>query len=169
MGLFNMFKGAEPVAEEITPHFALGAALIYSSAADGEMDPEEVGQLLAIMGGQSQRGGFGFSNDARAVLERAMKYVRRVPAAQFAQEAAPKLTDAQRIAILVNVLDNMLSDGQPEAEEQQVFNAFMQAWGIDEARFKPFFEVIALKYDRRLFVDPAHPMNQPGYAVKIGA
>lgn len=168
MGLFSMFKGAEAQPEEITPQFALAASLIYSSAADGEMDPEEVGQLLAIMGGQAQGGGFGFSGDARAMLERAMKYVRRTPVSQFVQDAAPKLGDAQKFAILLNVLDSMLSDGQPEPEEQKVFNAMMQAWGIEEARFAPFFQVITLKYDRRLFVDPSHPMNQPGFRVTLG-
>jgi len=162
MGLFNMFKGQE-TTEAMTPRLALAVSLLYICAADGEMDPEEVGGLLAILGGQSGRGGVGFSNEAKQVLDSAVRYTRKTRPPEFLAQAAPMLTEAQKFAILVNMLDSALSDGQPEVEEQQLFNQFLVAFGVTEERFKPFFDVIMLKYERAVFVDPNHPMNQPGH------
>jgi uncharacterized tellurite resistance protein B-like protein len=151
MGLFSMFKNQE-TTEAMTPQLALAVSLLYISAADGEMDAEEVGGLLAILGGQSGRGGV-------------VRYSRKIRPPEFLAQAAPMLTEAQKFAILVNMLDSALSDGQPEVEEQQLFGQFLTAFGVSEDRFKPFFDVIQLKYERRLFVDPNHPMNQPGFRI----
>lgn len=57
--------------------------------------------------------------------------------------------------------------GQPEPEEQQMFAKFLQAFGITEERFRPFFEVIMLKNDRSVFTNQSHPKNAPGYQVKL--
>lgn len=164
MGLFSMFKSQE-TTEAMTPQLALAVSLLYISAADGELDPEEVGGLLAVLGGQSGRGGVGFSNEAKQVLDAAVRYTRKTRPPEFLAQAAPILTEAQKFSILVNMLDSALSDGQPEVEEQQLFNQFLTAFGISEDRFKPFFDVVQLKYERRLFVDPNHPMNQPGFRI----
>ena len=52
MGLFDMFKGDK--GEEMTPHFAFATSLLYMMGADGEMDQEEIGQLLAVIGGKEK-------------------------------------------------------------------------------------------------------------------
>ena len=96
-----------------------------------------------------------------------MKYRRKNAIETFLQEATPLLTDAQKMCILVNLIDSSLADGQPEQEEQMLFGKFLQAFGIAEERFRPFFEVIALKNDRAVFTNKQHPSNQPGYEVKL--
>ena len=85
----------------------------------------------------------------------------------FLQEAAPLLSDAQKMCILVNLIDSSLVDGQPEPEEQALFGKFLQAFGVSEARFRPFFEVIVLKNDRSVFTNQNHPKNDASYQVKI--
>ena len=57
MGLFDMFKGDS--GEQMTPHLAFATALIYMMCADGEMDNEEIGHLLSVIGGQDQGGVIG--------------------------------------------------------------------------------------------------------------
>ena len=51
MGLFDVFKGDS--AQAMTPKMALGASLLYMMSADGEMDNEEIGHLLSVLGGAS--------------------------------------------------------------------------------------------------------------------
>ncbi|MFE5322059.1 TerB family tellurite resistance protein [Paenibacillus sp. NPDC056579] len=166
MGLFDMFKG-DKSTEGITPHFAFATSLLYMMQSDGEMDAEEVGQLLSVLGGEEKNGVIGVGANNRALLDRAVKYVRSNSVDKFLSEAAPVLTDAQKICILINLVDSSLADGEPEREEQELFAKFLQGFGISEERFTPFFEVIMLKNDRSVFLNQSHPKNQPGYQVTL--
>jgi uncharacterized tellurite resistance protein B-like protein len=166
MGLFDMFKG--DTGAQMTPHMAFATSLLYMMSADGEMDHEEVGHLLSVLGGSDEGNGtIGVGANNKALLDSAMKYRRKNSLETFLKEATPLLTDAQKMCILVNLIDSSLADGQPEPEEQAMFGSVMQAFGISEERFKPFFEVIALKHDRAVFVDKNHPNNQPGHQVRL--
>ena len=167
MGLFDMFKSDS--GEKMTPHLAFATSLLYMMAADGEMDAEEVGHLLSVLGGQDDgRGTIGVGAQSQALLDSAVKYRRKNSVDTFLQEATPLLTDAQKMFILVNLIYSSLSDGQPEPEEQALFGKFLTAFGVSEERFRPFFEVIMLKSDRTVFTNTNHPKNQPGYQVKLG-
>lgn len=163
MGLFDMFKSDE--GREMTPHLVFATSLVYVMGADGEMDPEEVGHLLAVLGGSNQGGTIGVGGNNRALLDQAIRIVRTKPLEQFLGEATPILTDAQRMCILANLVDSALADGQPEPEEQELIAKVQRAFGISDERFRPYFEVIVFKNDRSLFVDRDHPYNRPGFQV----
>ena len=166
MGLFDMFKSDS--GDKMTPHLAFATSLIYMMSADGEIDHEEIGHLLSVLGGEEQGNGtVGVGAQNQALLDNAVKYRRKNPIDTFLQEAAPLLSDAQKMCILVNLIDSSLVDGQPEPEEQALFGKFLQAFGVSEARFRPFFEVIVLKNDRAVFTSQSHPKNDPAYQVKI--
>jgi uncharacterized tellurite resistance protein B-like protein len=165
MGLFSMFKSDK--GDQMTPHLAFAISLLYCMSADGEMDNEEVGHLLSVLGGESQGGTIGVGANNRALLDSAMRYVRSNRPDKFLAEATPLLTDAQRMCILMNMVDSALSDGQPEPEEQALIGQFQSAFGITDDRFKPFFDVIVLKHDRSIFLNQSHPMNAPGFQVSI--
>ena len=166
MGLFDMFKSDS--GDKMTPHLAFATSLIYMMSADGEIDHEEIGHLLSVLGGQDQGNGtVGVGAQNQALLDNAVKYRRKNPIDTFLQEAAPLLSDAQKMCILTNLIDSSLVDGQPEPEEQALFGKFLQAFGVSEARFRPFFEVIVLKNDRSVFTNQNHPKNDASYQVKI--
>jgi len=166
MGLFDMFKGDKGAA--MTPHLAFVCALIYMMGADGEMDNEEVGQLLSVIGGQDDGSGtIGVGANNKELLDSALKYVRKNSIDTFLTEAVPLLSDAQKMCILINLIDSSLSDGQAEREEQTLFGKIMSAFGITEDRFKPFFEVIILKNDRSVFTNQSDPRNSSSYQVKL--
>lgn len=166
MGLFDMFKSDS--GDKMTPHLAFATSLIYMMSADGEIDHEEIGHLLSVLGGEEQGNGtVGVGAQNQALLDNAVKYRRKNSIDTFLQEAAPLLSDAQKMCILVNLIDSSLVDGQPEPEEQALFGKFLQAFGVSEARFRPFFEVIVLKNDRSVFTNQNHPKNDASYQVKI--
>ena len=166
MGLFDMFKSDS--GEKMTPHLAFATSLLYMMSADGEIDNEEVGHLLSVLGGQDDgRGSIGVGAQSQALLDSALKYRRKNSIDTFLQDAAPLLSDAQKMCILVNLIDSSLVDGQPEPEEQVLFGKFLYAFGVSEERFRPFFEVIMLKNDRQVFTNPSHPKNDSGYRVRL--
>lgn len=165
MGLFDMFKG--DTGEEMTPHLAFATALLYMMSADGEIDNEEVGHLLSVLGGSKRKGVIGVGQQNQALLDKAVQYRKSHSIDDFLSVVSPLLTDSQKMCMMMNLLDSSLSDGVAEPEEQALFNKFLQAFGISEERFKPFFEVIVVKNDRAVFTDQSHPKNQPGYEVKL--
>lgn len=166
MGLFDMFKGDS--GEKMTPHLAFATSLLYIMSADGEIDHEEVGHLLSVLGGADQGNGVvGVGAQSQALLESASKYRRKNTVDTFLQEAAPLLSDAQKMCILINLIDSSLADGQPEPQEQEMFGKFLRAFNISEERFRPFFEVIMIKTDRSVFTNQSHPNNRPGHQIKL--
>lgn len=136
MGLFGMFKGNAPL--EITPRRALGISLLYCMASDGEIDPEEVGHLLSVLG----------RNATREELDRCMKYIRSVPPDTFLAEAAPKLDEAQRLCILLNMIDSAMADGEAEQGERDLIVKFQAAFGFTDATLEPHFRTLLAKNER---------------------
>ncbi|MCM3788197.1 TerB family tellurite resistance protein [Domibacillus indicus] len=168
MGLFDMFKGDSTKNDNgMNPHFAFATSLLYMMGSDGEFDNEEIGQLLAVLGGKNKGGKVIVGGNNDDLMEKAIKYVQRNSIDQFLKEAAPVLSDAQKMCILVNLVDSSLSDGEAEREEQEMFGKFLSAFEISEERFTPFFEVIMLKNDRAVFLDQNHAKNKPGFEVEL--
>lgn len=165
MGLFDMFKGDS--GQEMTPPLALTISMLYMIGADGEIANEEIGQLLAVIGGADSNGAIGVGGNNQAMLDKAIKYWKSKNTEQFFTEATPILSDAQRMCILANICDSLLSDGTAARQEQELFNKFLKAFDVSEERFRPFFEVISLKNDRAVFRNANHPKNQAGYKVNL--
>jgi len=136
MGLFDMFKGGAPL--EITPRRALAVSLIYCMGSDGEIDPEEVGHLISVLGRSA----------TREELDRCLKYARSTPPEAFLADAAPKLSEAQRLCILLNMIDSAMADGEAEQGERDLIARFQQAFGITDAALEPHFRTLVAKNER---------------------
>jgi uncharacterized tellurite resistance protein B-like protein len=136
MGLFDMFK-SEPL--KLTPKLALAVSLVYMMAADGQMEEQEIGHLHSVVG----------SDDA--LIDTAVKYVRSVRLEQFLADAPTVLNSQQKLCLLINMADSLLSDGRAEQSEQQLFHRALTAFGMTEDSFRPYFETLAIKNNRSVF------------------
>ncbi len=165
MGLFDRFKSDQ--GQKMTPHLAFATCLIYVMGADGEMDNEEIGHLLSVLGGAKTANGIGVGANNQALLDQAVRIARTRPIDQFLVDTTPMLSDAQRMSILLNLVDSAMSDGEAEPEEQQLIGRIQAAFGISDERFAPFFDVLMAKNDRTIFVDERHPHNAPDYRVSL--
>lgn len=147
-----MFKGDK--GQEMTPHKALACSMLYIMASDGEIDPEEVGQLLAVIGGENRNGTIVVGGGNPNLLKESLEYVRKNSPQAFLEELKAKniLNDDQKLYIVTNMLDSSLSDGQAESQEGQLIMHFCQSFGIAESTFKPYYDVIVFKNNRKLFV-----------------
>lgn len=167
MGLFSMFKGDS--GDTMTPHKAFAVALLYCMSSDGEMDNEEVGHLLMVLGGEESGGTIGVGAQNRKLLDSAMRYVKTHSIDQFLEEATPVLTKGQRLCILMNIVDSAMADGDAEPEEQAIFDKMQAAFGITDEEFKPFFQALILKNDRSIFLNDQHPSNSPDFKINFAA
>lgn len=135
--MFGLFK-SQSATLDLTPRNCLAVSLLYCMGADGEMDEEEIGHLVSVLG----RGA------TRAQVDGAVRYVRSVKPEQFLAEAAPRLRPEQRLCILLNMIDSAMSDGEAEPGEQQLVMQFAAAFGISEAEMTPYFKALVAKNDR---------------------
>ena len=136
MGLFDMFKTEAP---KLTPRLALASGLLYTMASDGQIEQEEIGHLQSVVGSDEQ------------LIQSAIKYLRAVPYEQFLTEANALLNPQQKLCVLINMVDSLLSDGRAAASEQTAFNKALAGFGMTEDGFKPYFETLAVKNNRSIF------------------
>ena len=64
---------------------------------------------------------------------------------------AIKLTEEQKLCILVNIMDTLYADGNADVSEQEMFNKFFTAFGANEEAFMPNFNAIVLKNNKSVF------------------
>jgi uncharacterized tellurite resistance protein B-like protein len=136
MGLFDVLQSEPP---KLSPRLALAVGLLYMMAADGEIESEEIGQLQSVVGGDQE------------LINTAVKYLRSVKYEQFLADAAVLLNERQKLCLLINMADSLLSDGRAEQSEQQAFGKALSQFGMTEDGFKVYFETLAIKNNRSVF------------------
>lgn len=155
MGLFDSFRKN---SDTLNQKQVFIASLIYMIGADGVVEQEEIMQLI---------GAIQQFPDRDEVFNAAIKYTKRTSSTQFLSEANGLLSDAQKMTILANLADSLTSDGDADPSEQRLFEQFLHAWSISEERFRPFFEVIAMKNDRTVFINQNDSRNSAGHRVSL--
>lgn len=132
MGIFDVFKGKTP---ELTPRITLAVSLLFMTSADGSIEQEELGVLLASLHGDEK------------LLEQAMAYGRATKLDEFIEASAALLNEDQKHCILLNLADALLSDGHAAPQEKALFERFMQGWGVGSESFQSQLSVIIKKND----------------------
>ncbi len=125
-------------ADALTPQLGLAVSLLYMMSSDGVMAKEEVSQLQVIIG------------DSKSLLQSSLKYVGKTKAHQFFKDAPVLLSARQKLCILINACDTMLSDGKVENAEREFFKRMLVAFGHSEDSFKSYYQVLFLKNERPL-------------------
>ncbi len=127
---------AGAVQIELSPPLVLAAALLYMMLSNGEVEKSEIDQLQSVIGKNAD------------LLRCAVDYVQNVPVEQFIADAPNVLGAPDKLCVLTNMCDAMLSDGQADAVELDLLARLTEAFGLTDDEFQPFFEAIALKNDK---------------------
>ncbi|HHB94988.1 MAG TPA: TerB family tellurite resistance protein [Campylobacterales bacterium] len=139
MGFFDKFSSTV----ELNPAIALAGSMIYIMASDGELAEEEMHYLASTL--QS----FG---DPQELVDSAYKYSKKKDLETFQKEANEVLNHDQKMTVLANLIDLLLSDGRAEEEEQDLFFSFVHAFGVSEDEIQPFIDIISIKNDFAVFL-----------------
>jgi uncharacterized tellurite resistance protein B-like protein len=126
---------------ELSPPLVLAAALLYMMLSNGEVEKSEIDQLQSVIGKNAD------------LLRCATDYVKSVPVEQFIADAPHALSVPDRLCVLTNMCDAMLSDGQADPAELDLLARLTDAFGFSDEEFQPYFEVIALKNDKTVLGD----------------
>ena len=142
---------SEPI--QLTPMLSLAVALLYMMTADGDIEEHESSQLQAVLGGNDE------------ALELAMEYVETWPLTQFLKESPPQLSEADRLCILCNACDSVMSDGKIESAELAMFQQMSEAFGVSAQAFTPYFKAIEFKNNKSI-LGPYDPESLNAVIIK---
>jgi hypothetical protein len=126
-------------APKLTPKIAFAASMIYLINADGKIEPDEIKRLVTAV------------KDDRGLLEVATRYTKFHTPEEFMQFCNEILDKEQKLSLLVNLYDAILSNDETLIQEIELFESFMHSFGFNEKEFEPFFYSISVKNNRRLF------------------
>lgn len=135
MGLFDGFAGT---SVSLTPKIALAAGMVYMSAADGHLDPNERGDIWKVVPDDN-------------VLDAALVFVRRNSYQQFLEQAARLLSPAQKLCLILNAADLAMGDGYLAPEEQQRLIQMAQYFQIPDAHLQPYVQALMIKNNLSVF------------------
>lgn len=135
MGLFDGFQGT---TVNLTPKVALAAGMVYVSAADGHLDPNERGDIFKVIPDDN-------------VLDAGLQYVRRTAYPQFLQQCATLLSPAQKLCMILNIADMAMGDGFLAPNEQQMLVQMAQAFQIPDQHLQPYVQALMIKNNLSVF------------------
>jgi len=118
---------------DLTPHLAMAVSIVYMMSADGSIGQEEIGQLEAMVG------------EFEGLQEFALQFVRKIKRGDFLSQAKHALDKPQRLCVLLNVCDSMMSDETIGMLEDKLFVTMLDAFAVKESAFKKYYEVLELK------------------------
>ena len=133
----DIFGEFEPITSDklsdLTPHLAMAVSIVYMMSADGSIGQEEIGQLEAMIG------------EFEGLQQYALQFVRKVKRNDFLSQAKHVLDKQQRLCVLLNVCDSMMSDESVGILEDKLFVTMLDAFAVKESAFKKYYEVLELK------------------------
>ena len=133
----DIFGEFEPITSDklsdLTPHLAMAVSIVYMMSADGTIGQEEIGQLETMIG------------EFEGLQQYALQFVRKVKRNDFLSQAKHVLDKQQRLCVLLNVCDSMMSDESVGILEDKLFVTMLDAFAVKESAFKKYYEVLELK------------------------
>jgi uncharacterized tellurite resistance protein B-like protein len=124
----------------LNPYLGLAASAVYMVAADGELPDEEIGALVVLFGGDQQ------------IIEDGVEYIKQNNDLDgLINQLNGMLNGEQKEALLVNLLDILLSDGEANASEQELFFKFADVFGFEQSDLEGHFNSIVLKNNKAIF------------------
>jgi uncharacterized tellurite resistance protein B-like protein len=125
---------------ELTPKLALVVGSIYMVGADGELADEEMGQLISMFGGDED------------LIQEGIDYIEQNNNVQETiSKTAEMLNQEQKEVMIINLLDILLSDGEADENEKELFFAFSNAFGFEQNQIELYFDVISKKNNLAIF------------------
>ena len=147
---------------EMSPLFALAAALAYMIQSDADASTQEKAEFLTVFGKLLVSDEMSKGQVERLTRE-SFDYATKTPLPAFIKKITSKLTVAQKLAMLVNLYDTMLVDGVVNDVERSVFRDFQRAFLVDEKTVRIIREILMLRNDISLFINPSHPFNNDDF------
>ena len=138
MGLFSKLGGNKEIS--LTPQGGLLLAAITMTAIDGDIDDDEIAIIQRLDGN-------GRTND----WDSAVKVWKMKPLEECITLASNSMDSEQCLVAIANLIDIAMADGILAGAEQDLLEAYVNAFGVNESDVEKIVDVIAIKNNKDIF------------------
>lgn len=138
MGLFDKLGGNKKIS--LTPQAGLLLAAITMVGIDGDVDDDELAIIRRLDG--SGR------TDAWDLAVKAWKIKSLEECISL---AAGSMNSEQRLVTIANLIDIAMADGVLAGAEQQLLEAYVEAFEVSETEIEPIVNIISIKNNKSIF------------------
>ncbi len=142
----------------MTPLEIFITALAYVVLADRKALPEERASLVALLGKHVTKKEL-MQAQVHKFTSDAFEYAMITPFEEFLASVEAKLKPAQIVAILANMYEIMIVDGNIVAREKDLIEDFYKFFDIDRRLVMAMREILMVKNDTAIFLRQDHPLN----------
>lgn len=139
MGLFSKLGGGREIS--LTPQGGLLLAAITMTAADGDIDDDELAIIRRLDGSGK--------TDA---WDSALKTWKIKSVEECISLAAASMDSEQQLTAIANLIDIAMADGVLAGNEQRLLEAYVDAFDVSESDIEQIVQVIAIKNDKSKFL-----------------
>lgn len=126
------------------PDMVLAVSLLHMANANGDIANEQLNYLLTTLNGNTS-----LINKADKYIKKAVKSGTNL--SDFLNEAKAVTTEEQQQAIVLNMLDIMMSDGHIDSHEERLLQYYVDHFKIPDAEYHAFKRIIELKNVQSFF------------------
>ncbi len=148
----------------MTALFALAVSLAFMIQADKKTSVQERAGWMTVFGQLVETGTLS-KGQLETMTQAAFSRAAGTELSEFLEQVTPMLSYSQKVSVLINLYDIMLTDGTIKEGERTMFRDFHQAFEINETTLRTIREFLTLKNDITLFTNSSHPYNDDGFSL----
>lgn len=138
MGLFGKLGGNKEI--ELTPQGGLLVAALTMVGIDGDIDEDEIAIIRRLDGSR-----------ATPDWDSALKVYKMKPISECVGIVANTLNEKQQLITIANLVDIAMADGILAGEEEQLLEAYVEAFDVPVGDIENIVNVISIKNDKSPF------------------
>lgn len=142
----------------LSPIEALLTAEAYVILADKKALPEERATLVGLLGKHVSKKELS-QHQVQTLTADAFAFVGKYEFEKFLIAVESSLTPAQILAIIANMYETMIIDGNVIAREKELVDEFCKFFDIDRRVINIMREILFIKNDTGVFLRQDHPNN----------
>lgn len=142
----------------LTPIQALVTAEAYVILADNKALPEERAALVSLLGKHVSKKELT-EHQVQTLTADAFAFVKRYEFETFLVAIESSLSPAQIMAIMANMYETMIVDGNVVTREKELIDDYCKFFNIERRVVNTLREVLYIKNDTGLFLRVDHPNN----------
>jgi len=138
MGLFDKLGGNKKIS--LTPQAGLLLSAITMAAIDGDADDDELAVIRRLDG-----------SGRTDAWDSAVKAWKMKSLEECIPLAAGSMNSEQRLVAITNLIDIAMADGVLAGAEQQLLEAYVEAFEVGEEVIEQIVDVISIKNNKSIF------------------
>ena len=146
-----------------SPLFILVTLMAYIAECGGRNIPmEQKAEFITTLRKHVNKHDIS-EEELQLMMRDAFEETLRIEYRKYLEFVTPKLSTGQRLAIIANLYDMMMVDGDLLDGEESRIDLCRRVFDLNPDVTRQIRRILILKNDTSVFLNPGHPGNDPGF------